>query len=289
MPKEYKLALLEDRGYEPILGHRNYNPRVIEYMTQSRHACSVAPTLYRREFLDSLDNPARIWDHAFRHQISEAARHLLLVLATLPDQTTLENLEIAFWKFYRTTNISNHGGRMRRNQVIRRVAGYFGIVWLLLPVTLLAQGAPGSIQGIVCEIKTCKPIDGVQVSLVHPGSEVPVKTMRTDVSGEFGFFDLEPGTYMVRADNFIRRIGGASAVITNGERIENIKLELTALGTISGGAFDENGEPVVDARVEALAELMNSPLLVLDRMVAVPQAVVTTDNQGAFRISGLDA
>ena len=173
--------------------------------------------------------------------------------------------------------------------MIRRVAGYFGIVWLLLPVTLLAQGAPGSIQGIVCVIKTCKPIDGVQVSLVHPGSEVPVKTMRTDVSGEFGFFDLEPGTYMVRADNFIRRIGGASAVITNGERIENIKLELTALGTISGGAFDENGEPVVGARVEALAGLMNSPLLVLDRMVAVPQAVVTTDNQGAFRISGLDA
>ena len=71
---------------------------------------------------------------------------------------------------------------------------------------------------------------------------------------------------MVRADNFIRRIGGASAVITNGERIENIKLELTALGTISGGAFDENGEPVVGARVEALAGLMNSPLLVLDRM-----------------------
>jgi len=94
---------------------------------------------------------------------------------------------------------------------------------------------------------------------------------------------------MVRADNFIRRIGGASAVITNGEQIENIKLELTALGTISGGAFDENGEPVVGARVEALAGLMNSPLLVLDRMVAVPQAVVTTDNQGAFRISGLDA
>src|SRR5881296_2236942 len=169
---------------------------------------------------------------------------------------------------------------MRRNQVIRRVAGYFGIVWLLLPVTLLAQGEPGSIQGIVCEIKTCKPINGVQVVLVHPGSEVPVKTMRTDASGEFGFVDLEPGTYVVRAraDNFIRRSGYPSALITKGERIENIKLELTALGTISGGAFDENGEPVAGARVEALAGLMNSPLLVLDRMVAVPQAVVTTDN-----------
>src|SRR5439155_10710429 len=100
LPNEYKLALLEDRGYEPILGHRNYNPRVIEYMTQSRHACAVAPTLYRREFLDSLENPARIWEHAFRHQISEAARHLLLVLTTLADNTKLENLERAFLTFY---------------------------------------------------------------------------------------------------------------------------------------------------------------------------------------------
>jgi hypothetical protein len=69
-------------------------------MTQPRHAEAVAPTLYLREFIDSLDNPSRIWDHAFRHHISEASRHLLLVLTTLPDETKLENLEKAFWKFY---------------------------------------------------------------------------------------------------------------------------------------------------------------------------------------------
>jgi Carboxypeptidase regulatory-like domain len=180
---------------------------------------------------------------------------------------------------------------MRKNQVIHRAGGYFGVAWLLLPVTLLAQGAPGSIQGIVCEIKTCKPIDGAQVSVVHPGGEVPVKTMRTGGSGEFGFFDLEPGNYIVRAraDDFINRAGGPSAIITNGDRIENIKVELTALGTISGAAFDENGEPVVGARVEALAGVMNSPFLILDRMVAIPQASATTDRQGAFRISRLDA
>jgi hypothetical protein len=175
--------------------------------------------------------------------------------------------------------------------VIRRFAGYFAIAWLSLPVTLLAQGATGSIQGIVCEVKTCKPIDGVQVWLVHSGSEVPVKTMRTDVSGEFGFLDLQPGTYMVRAgaDNFITHSGAPSAVITNGERIENVKLELTALGTISGTVFEENSGPLAGARVEVLARLLNSPFVVLDRMVAVPQASVITDNQGDFRISGLDA
>lgn len=106
LPKDYKLALLEDHGYEAILAHRNYNPRVIEYMTQARHARSVAPSLYRRQFVDSLDNPGTVWDHAFRHQISEAARNLLLVLTTMPDESELENLEKAFWNF--------HGLRQKR-------------------------------------------------------------------------------------------------------------------------------------------------------------------------------
>jgi excisionase family DNA binding protein len=100
LPTEYKLALLAEHGYEKILEHRNHNPRVVQYMTEARYATAVAPTLYPREFVDSLDNPARLWDHAFRHQISEAARHLLLVLTTLPDETKLEYLEKAFWRFY---------------------------------------------------------------------------------------------------------------------------------------------------------------------------------------------
>ena len=101
LPPAHKLALLQNRGYEIILRHRNYNPRVIEYMTQARHACAVAPSLYLTEFTNSLEHPARIWDHAFRHQISEAARHLVLVLATLPDEVLLTDLETAFWTFYR--------------------------------------------------------------------------------------------------------------------------------------------------------------------------------------------
>src|SRR6185369_1137762 len=101
LPSPHKLALLQNAGYETILRHRNYNPRVIEYMTEARHASTVAPSLYLSQFTDSLEHPARIWDHAFRHQISEAARHLLLVLGTLPDEVLLNDLEIAFWAFYR--------------------------------------------------------------------------------------------------------------------------------------------------------------------------------------------
>jgi hypothetical protein len=101
MPKTHKLSLLRDKNYEQVLRHRNYNPRVIEYMTQSQHASTVAPSLYLNEFIANLDHPTRIWDHAFRYQISEAARHLLLVLSTMPNEVLLEDLETAFWMFYR--------------------------------------------------------------------------------------------------------------------------------------------------------------------------------------------
>jgi hypothetical protein len=100
LPNPYKLALLENKGYESILAHRNYSPRVIEYMTQASRALAVPPSLYLAEFTSSWENPARIWDHAFRHQISEAARHLLLALSTLPNIVTLEDLETAFGAFY---------------------------------------------------------------------------------------------------------------------------------------------------------------------------------------------
>jgi hypothetical protein len=101
LPKEYKLALLDGQGYDRILAHRNYNPRVIEYMTAAHHARTVAAPVYLSEFVESLDNPSRIWDHAFRRQISEAARSLLLVLATL-DDATIDDLEKAFWSFHRS-------------------------------------------------------------------------------------------------------------------------------------------------------------------------------------------
>ena len=101
LPSAHKLALLEAKGYERILHHRNYNPRVIEYMTQTSHACSIPVSLYLSEFVGSLDHPTRIWDHAFRYQISEAARHLLLVLSTLPDDALLDDVKMAFWAFYR--------------------------------------------------------------------------------------------------------------------------------------------------------------------------------------------
>lgn len=100
LPDAYKRALLEGRRYSTLLAHSNYNPRIVEYMTQYRHASRIDSARYFDEFVRSLANPARIWDHAFRNDLSEAAQHVLLALASMPGTVLLSDLRAAFDSFY---------------------------------------------------------------------------------------------------------------------------------------------------------------------------------------------
>jgi hypothetical protein len=96
----YKRALLENGRYQEILEHRNYNPRIIEHMTQARHIVDISVEGYFDSFMDNLTNPKRIWDHAFRNQLGEPAQHALIVMGSLPEQILIEDLELAFESFY---------------------------------------------------------------------------------------------------------------------------------------------------------------------------------------------
>jgi len=100
LPDAHRRALLESHRYETILSHRNYSPRLVEQMTQARNVIDISPSVYFDDFVKNLDNPTRIWNHAFRNQLTEAAQHLLLTMGSLPDEVLLTDLEIAFNSFY---------------------------------------------------------------------------------------------------------------------------------------------------------------------------------------------
>jgi hypothetical protein len=98
---DYKRALLRNRAYRQIAFHDNYNPRIVEHMTERQNLTGIAPKQYVKEFVDSLDNPIRIWRHAFEQQISEAAQELLLVLGSIADEVLPSDLELAYDSFVR--------------------------------------------------------------------------------------------------------------------------------------------------------------------------------------------
>lgn len=102
LPREHLEALVAKRGYVQIVDHKNYNPRLIEYLTDSTWIGDIAPTDYLALFLRKLDHPVEIWEHAFRNQLSERSRHLLFILTTMPTESRIGDLERAFTSFHRS-------------------------------------------------------------------------------------------------------------------------------------------------------------------------------------------
>jgi len=80
LPKEYTNNILTDRKYKLIIQHKNYNPRVIEYMTFGLNQEVIKPDSYFKYFIDNLNNPIGIWKHAFENQISETSKYVLYIV-----------------------------------------------------------------------------------------------------------------------------------------------------------------------------------------------------------------
>jgi len=97
LPNPHKRKLLNDEFYLSILKHRNFNPRLIEWLTRFTNVKKLPASRYRNEVKRVLENPEQLWRIAFEQQISEAARTMLLALYSLGGDAPLDQLEVA-WK-----------------------------------------------------------------------------------------------------------------------------------------------------------------------------------------------
>jgi hypothetical protein len=79
-PLTHISALLSGGSLKEIVDHKNYNPRVIEWMTDTTRIGGIEAQFYPAAFIKALANPDALWDIAFRTHISPACRHLLISL-----------------------------------------------------------------------------------------------------------------------------------------------------------------------------------------------------------------
>jgi hypothetical protein len=97
LPKENIKALVASNILPKIIDHRNYNPRIIEWMTDALNVKDIDPQSYAERFLNALDHPSRIWDTAFRTHIPRKCQHLLFALFFCSEYgIEIEDLELAF-------------------------------------------------------------------------------------------------------------------------------------------------------------------------------------------------
>ncbi len=79
-PQQYIEALFTSGDISKIVDHKNYNPRIIEWMTDEARIRDIAPNDYPKTFIEALNNPHSLWDIAFREHISRQCQHLLFCL-----------------------------------------------------------------------------------------------------------------------------------------------------------------------------------------------------------------
>lgn len=91
--KEYILNLLENNIIN-IIKHSNYNPRLVENITE--HFLPKDPKQFYYEFMRNLDNPKRIWKIAYNSHLTYYSQNLVLILATFAYSVGKDKLKIAF-------------------------------------------------------------------------------------------------------------------------------------------------------------------------------------------------
>ena len=96
-PKKLVNALITSEKIPMIVDHRNYNPRVVEWMTDRLRVRDVRPEEYADAFLAALENPRDLWDTAFRTHIDDKCRHLLFALFFCSEHgAQMEDLRVAY-------------------------------------------------------------------------------------------------------------------------------------------------------------------------------------------------
>ena len=124
------------------------------------------------------------------------------------------------------------------------------------------------------------------------GMDESAGTAETDATGRFEIGGLAPGRYTLRAqrNGFVsqeygeRAPGNAGTTLTlsAGQKVPDITFRLVPAAVISGHVYDEDGEPIVSARVAA----MHYRYVNGQRQLMTGQ-MRQTDDLGQFRLFGL--
>lgn len=85
--------ILKNKKYLHIINHRNYSPRIIEWMTNSFQNKSIRKGSYYDEFIRNLENPKEIWTFAFEKNISELSQGILVTLFFINEEIKYDHLK----------------------------------------------------------------------------------------------------------------------------------------------------------------------------------------------------
>ena len=83
LERSYIDALYDQKRYQRVIDHKNFNPRLIAFVLDSDKCKGVSPKAYWEYVSQTLANPRQVWEHFFDAQLTQDCRDIayLTVLA----------------------------------------------------------------------------------------------------------------------------------------------------------------------------------------------------------------
>jgi hypothetical protein len=109
LPDDHKFNLAQKENLLAIVDHKNYSPRIVEWMSDHKNVRDYTSVEYPKQFKITLENPSELWRHAFRNHLSPYSRSMLIVLMTFRYTADLSDLKESFEEF-RNHEVRHFGG-----------------------------------------------------------------------------------------------------------------------------------------------------------------------------------
>lgn len=125
LDNKYVNELYKDKRYREIIKHRNFNPRLISYITDPTRLDACPPDKYWDFILQSLKNPSQVWENPFEVQQDDFGRAIIM-LVVFNGSALSENILSEAYRRYISLPESLHlKGRSEFQANIRLLSGSF--------------------------------------------------------------------------------------------------------------------------------------------------------------------
>lgn len=122
LPAKILNSFTESRRYRTVIGHKNFNPRLIQFITDAHRTEARQPDKYWEYVSATLANPAAIWEHVYDGQLDDFCR-VLLLLCCYHGQGQLSESELrdafaAFKQHPVARNFKGSGDFVRTSKIV---------------------------------------------------------------------------------------------------------------------------------------------------------------------------
>ncbi|RDE51595.1 MAG: hypothetical protein DVS81_05410 [Candidatus Accumulibacter meliphilus] len=125
LDNEYVEELYFDRRYRQIIGHKNFNPRLISLVTDVTRLDAYPPADYWKYIVHSLTNPSQVWENPFVVQHDDFARAIIFLVVLNGHAIDESTLAEAYHRFIALRENQHLHGRHEFQSNIRLLTGSF--------------------------------------------------------------------------------------------------------------------------------------------------------------------